>query len=176
MKHLSIAMLFGLCSWLGSAVQAQSEPLIVIEDRGGDSALPYYEALNLQPRTSGSPRIELPKPPAQSFSEADLLPVHSSRLSPGTVPRRVIEAPGLMPFFLVGEDDLSRHWLEQRAAALQELNAVGFVVNVSSGQALAALRRLAPGLTLAPVSGDDLAERLELRHYPVLVTPTGIEQ
>jgi len=27
-----------------------------------------------------------------------------------------------------------------------------------------------------PVSGDDIAERLELQHYPVLITPTGLEQ
>nr|MBF3175129.1 DUF2859 domain-containing protein [Pseudomonas aeruginosa] len=30
--------------------------------------------------------------------------------------------------------------------------------------------------TLAPASGDDLAQRLGLRHYPVLITATGIEQ
>ena len=33
-----------------------------------------------------------------------------------------------------------------------------------------------PGVPLAPVAGDDLAERLGLRHYPVLITATGIEQ
>ncbi|WNN42362.1 DUF2859 domain-containing protein [Pseudomonas inefficax] len=26
------------------------------------------------------------------------------------------------------------------------------------------------------MSGDDIAERLELEHYPVLITPTGLEQ
>jgi integrating conjugative element protein (TIGR03765 family) len=49
------------------------------------------------------------------------------------------------------------------------------VVNVSTPEALAALRRLAPGLMLSPVSGDDLAQRLGLQHYPVLITATGIE-
>ena len=38
-----------------------------------------------------------------------------------------------------------------------------------------ALRRLAPGLMLSPISGDDLAQRLGIRHYPVLITATGIE-
>ena len=41
---------------------------------------------------------------------------------------------------------------------------------------LARLRALVPGVPLAPVAGDDLAERLGLRHYPVLITATGIEQ
>ena len=47
---------------------------------------------------------------------------------------------------------------------------------VDGEAALTALRRLAPGLTLSPASGDDLAQRLGLRHYPVLITSTGIEQ
>ena len=49
-------------------------------------------------------------------------------------------------------------------------------VNVESMAALTALRRLAPGLILSPASGDDLAQRLGLRHYPVLITATGVEQ
>ncbi|CAP44551.1 PFL_4695 family integrating conjugative element protein [Bordetella petrii] len=50
------------------------------------------------------------------------------------------------------------------------------VVNVETVQGLERLRALAPGVPLAPVSGDDLAERLGLRHYPALITATGIEQ
>ena len=105
-----------------------------------------------------------------------MLPVRSMRLSPGDVERRVIEAPGLPPFFLIGDDDRSRTWLRQRSLRLHELHAVGLVVNVTSAKALAALRALAPGLSLSPVAGDDLAERLALHHYPVLITATGIEQ
>ncbi|MGU1062166.1 integrating conjugative element protein [Pseudomonas aeruginosa] len=156
---------------------AQPRPLIIVEDRGGTSALPYYEALKLQPRAGQqSPRIEIPRPPATAFSEADMLPVRSMRLSPGDVPRRTIEAPGLPPLFLVGDDERSRAWLRQRASRLQALGAMGLVVNVESAQALAALRALAPGLSLSPIYGDDLAERLALQHYPVLITATGIEQ
>jgi integrating conjugative element protein (TIGR03765 family) len=105
-----------------------------------------------------------------------MLPVRSMRLSPGDVARRVIEAPGLKPLFLVGDDERSRAWLHQRALRLHELDAVGLVVNVASAETLATLRALVPGLSLAPVAGDDLAERLGLRHYPVLITATGIEQ
>ncbi|MDD2127000.1 integrating conjugative element protein [Pseudomonas monteilii] len=156
---------------------AQPPTLIVVEDHGGASALPYYEALKLQPRAGlKSPRIEVPRPPAKPFSEADMLPVRSIRLSPGDVPRRTLEAPMLPPLFLVGDDEHSRTWLLQRASRLQALGAMGLVVNVESAQALAALRALAPGLLLSPVSGDDLAERLALHHYPVLITATGIEQ
>ncbi len=49
------------------------------------------------------------------------------------------------------------------------------MVNVGTAEALASLRRVAPDLMLSPVSGDDLAERLGVHHYPVLITATGIE-
>ncbi|MCW5233401.1 integrating conjugative element protein [Verminephrobacter eiseniae] len=188
MKHHAIAPSIAvavLASIIPTATVAQSAPLIVVEDRGGASALPYYEGLNPQPRTGQAglvpPRIDAPHAPAtppspQAGSEAAMLPVRSARLSPGEVTRRVIRAPGLMPLFLVGDDDRSRAWLRLRAPALRELGALGLVVNVESAEALAALRRLAPGLTLAPASGDEFAERLNLHHYPALITATGIEQ
>ena len=162
-----------------------AEPLIVVEDRGGTSALPYYEALNLQSRPAGggkpsfafpAPTSPIPPTTPRQASEADMLPVRSAKLTPGTVARRVIEAPGLQPFFLVGDDEASHAWLRRHVASLRERGAVGLVVNVASAVALARLRAAAPGLQLAPVAADELAERLGVRHYPVLITSTGIEQ
>jgi integrating conjugative element protein (TIGR03765 family) len=153
------------------------QPLIVVEDRGGVSALPYYQALNPQDAGPISRPSRRPCPASgnSAVAEAAMLPVRSARLSPGDEPRRVIRAPGLSPLFLVGDDDRSRAWLRQRRAALQELRAMGLVVNVATPEALVALRRLAPGLMLSPISGDDLAQRLGIRHYPVLITATAIE-
>ena len=160
--------------WIAHATQS----LIVVEDRGGASALPYYEALNLQPRANSAlrPPIPMPQIPATPADEAAMLPVRSAKLTPGTVARRVIEAPGLRPFVVVGDDEASQAWLLRHAASLRERGAVGLVVNVETVQALARLRVLVPGVPLAPVAGDDLAERLGLRHYPALITATGIEQ
>ncbi|GAA0846179.1 MULTISPECIES: integrating conjugative element protein [Burkholderiaceae] len=157
--------------------QTTSAPLIVVDDRGGVSALPYYQALNPQDAGSDAPPASALAPHIgnPTDAEAAMLPVRSARLSPGDEPRRVIRAPGLTPLFLVGDDDRSRAWLRQRQRALRDLQAVGLVVNVASPEALASLRRLAPGLMLSPVSGDDLAGRLGIRHYPVLITATGIE-
>lgn len=175
MKALPVLAFSLSLAW--QPVIAQADALIIVEDRGGASALPYYEALNLQPRAGASaPRIEIPRPPVEAVNEADMLPVRSMRLSPGDVARRVIEAPGLPPFFLVGDDQRSRTWLQQRAQRLRELGAVGLIVNITSTESPAALRALVPGLPLSPVAGDDLAERLGLRHYPVLITATGLEQ
>ena len=161
----------------GPATKSSSPPLIVVEDKGGTSALPYYRALNPQDTQPGQPATPQPVPRIGSPAEAEaaMLPVRSVRLSPGDEPRRVIRAPGLTPLFLVGDDDRSRAWLKQRRADLQALRAVGLVVNVATPEALAALRRLAPNLMLSPASGDELAQRLSIQHYPVLITATGIE-
>ncbi|CAK1314456.1 integrating conjugative element protein, PFL_4695 family [Burkholderia pseudomallei] len=161
---------------LGLVRVASAQDLIVVGDDGGVSALPYYRALNLLPDTQAAIAPTAPTTPHAPYREADLLPVHSARLTPGRVPPRTLRAPGLSPFFLIGDDAPSRAWLHARGDTLRTLNAVGLVVNVGSAQALAALRRDAPGLTLVPASGDNIATRLSLAHYPVLVTATGIEQ
>ena len=157
--------------------RASDSRLTVVTDMGGVSALPYYRALNLLP-SSTSPAASLPPPkvPHSVNEEAAFLPVHSARLTPGSVPHQLIRAPGLTPFFLAGDDPRSRAWMKAHLAPLRQLSAVGFIVHVDSMEALAALRALAPGLTLVPASADDLAVRLHLAHYPALVTATGIEQ
>ncbi|MDX3928936.1 MAG: integrating conjugative element protein [Shinella sp.] len=162
----------------GVPALAQPQPLIVVEDHGGVSALPFYQALDLPPKPGqpAGPIVVAPARPSATFSEADMLPVRSERLTPGDEPRRVILAPGLTPIFLIGDDERSRNWLRERDEILRDLNAVGLVVNVETAEALTDLRKLAGGLTLSPSSGDDLAARLGLRHYPVLITATGIEQ
>lgn len=150
--------------------------LIVVEDLGGTSALPYYRALNLLPDTEPSPLQSLPPIPVKPYSEADMLPVKSARLSPGKVESRALNAPGLQPIFLIGDDSLSRDWLVTRIDILRELNAVGLVVNIETPEALQELRKLASGVKIAPASGDELAEMIGIEGYPVLITSTGLEQ
>lgn len=175
-RFLSVAAL--LAALASPITSAQTMPLVVVEDRGGTSALPYYEALNLKLRSPGATRLPITISPVlvKPATEADMLPVRSPKLTPGTVVRRVIEAPGLQPFFLVGDDDASHAWLHHHAASLQERGAVGLVVNVETIAGLTGLRERAPDLQLAPVAADDLAGRLGIQHYPVLITRTGIEQ
>ncbi|WJV25647.1 integrating conjugative element protein [Pseudomonas chlororaphis] len=174
LKSFPCCVALSLATWLSPAAAQQSaSPLIVVEDRGGSSALPYYEAL--APQEDSRPPARGTSPP-RGYSEADMLPVRTPGLTPGVVAQRNIQAPGLTPLFLIGDDDRSRGWLAQRLVTLQQLRAVGLVVNVETAAAMQSLRALAPGLELAPVAADDLAQRLGLDHYPVLITTSGIEQ
>ena len=174
MKITYTLLCLSLTAWHGVTVAARpASPLIVVADHGGQSTLPYYEAL-VPPREEPDtqPARALPR----SLNEAAMLPVRTPGLTPGIVATRRIQVPGLTPFFLLGDDPHSRAWLSQQLKKLEQLNAVGLVVNVEEMSALQALRILAPGLELVPVSAEDLALRLDLHHYPVLITATGIEQ
>lgn len=122
--------------------------------------------------TESAAPVERPDPRTLNW----VLPVHSTRLTPGDVPNRVLDMPGMVPLFLVGADAASLAWLTQHAPALKQLGANGLAVEVLDAAALQRIQAVAPGLTIWPVSGDDIAERLELKQYPVLITSTGLEQ
>ena len=143
MKYFSVPL--AVMVFLSAPALAE---LVVVEDRGGASALPYYEALD-SPKDRARPSVQA-IPPIRSLPEAEaaLLPVRSIRLSPGDEPPRAIRAPGLTPMFLVGDDERSQAWLQERYAALREMRAVGLVVNVSSPASLAGSSRSFPSRPL----------------------------
>ncbi|EPM83708.1 DUF2859 domain-containing protein, partial [Pseudomonas syringae] len=85
----------------------QAAELIVVEDKDGDSALPYYRSLNPEPSSSVSNDLTSQLDPVA----AQGLPVRTTRMTPGTVEGRIINAPGLQPLFLIGDDETSRRWL-----------------------------------------------------------------
>ncbi|MCG7601775.1 integrating conjugative element protein [Halomonas sp. McH1-25] len=154
--------------------------LIVVADHGGTSARPYFVAIKgsgVDEDEGFSPQTGVPPRPTQRYGERDMLPIESERLTPGPVMPRDLNLPGgFTPLFLIGDDALSRQWLAERGDILRELNAVGLVIQVQDEQALQALRDAAQGLELRPASGDGLADRLGLSHYPVLINQHGIEQ
>lgn len=174
-RTLAVAAIVATAGTAQAQIPGMPE-LIVVADYGGEPARPYFVAIGM----AGVPEEEgyVPEPGAPApISERDMLPVVSEQLSPGRVePRALNLPPGTTPFFLVGDDDLSVAWLEQRLDALQSLNAVGLVVHVLNAEGLEQLRGMAEGLELRPVAGDDLAGRLGIQHYPVLITARGLEQ
>ena len=165
-KILSLMLL--LCSI--SPIAANASSLIVVEDRGGVSALPYYQDLVPEPIGQSAPLENIGVRGQGSF------PVRSDQLSPGELQGRVINAPGLQPLFLIGDDAMSKAWLSQRRDQLQQLNAVGIVVNVASAERFAEVQRWAGGLQMVPAPSNDLAQRLGIKHYPLLITATAIQQ
>lgn len=116
------------------------------------------------------------EPATAPVDETAMLPVHSMQLSPGKAERRSLDLPGLPALFLVGDDPFSLAWLTKHAARLQRIGAIGLAVEVTDANALRRIRTAAPALDIHPISGDDLAVRLGISRYPVLITTTGLEQ
>jgi integrating conjugative element protein (TIGR03765 family) len=165
--------------------------LIVVEDRGGDSALPYFRSLQNDGKIPGRASWQA-APPALSISPRPLgthqkfvpktraamlpLPVRSPLLQPGEPTRRTVKAPNMRPLFLIGTDPVSRAWLSASHGALRQMGAVGFVVHLDTEEEFRALKEMAPGVWLTPASGNDLAQRLSLKTYPVLLLPGEIDK
>lgn len=143
--------------------------LNVIADLGGTSAAPFYEGINAEPQSQQN-SIQ------PDYSEGSVLPVATPELTPGMVEPRALKLPGIGALFVIGEDGQSQEWLSRNAELLSRRGAVGMVVNVSSSASLQQLRQIAPALQLAPVSSSDLARRLKLEHYPVLITEHSLSQ
>ncbi|CDH06729.1 putative exported protein [Xenorhabdus bovienii str. oregonense] len=168
MKWLSVFPIIGLL-WLNTCYAE----LNVIADLGGKDASPFYESINAQPshRAAKSHYFS-----PEVAGEAAMLPVNTPELTPGKVVNRSLQLSGIGALFLIGDDPDSRQWLSQHAAQLAQLHSVGLVVNVSTMAELQSLRVLAPDILLSPASGTELARRLQLQHYPVLITENALTQ
>lgn len=165
-KTCFILLLAGMLSPL--SVQCA---LKVIADSGGQPTDDYFSAINRQPAAGEAPPVMTAPRPS---GEAAMLPVSTPELTPGPVTARPLKLPGIGALFLIGGDALSRRWLADNRDRLRAMNAAGLVVNVQSQQDVASLRDLVPGIPLAPASGSSLARRLQLSHYPVLITDTEL--
>lgn len=153
-----------------------SAALTTVADLGGESAAPYLDAVNGKANEFSLPQSLSSAEPPASLSVSTMLPVSTPEMTPGAVVTRQLSLQGMPPVFIVGNDDLSRNWIQKRSAELTKLGATGLVVNISTESELESLKQIAPSLMMAPVQGGDLARRLQLAHYPVLITADGLAQ
>lgn len=154
---------------------AQAE-LTVVGDSPDDVTLPYFHVTGALQSARAQPDRAMHADLSTFTDAAWILPVRSHYLSPGPITPRNLNMPGLHPFFLVGGDPQSLTWLRQHAAGLREMGAAGLAVEVADSESLARIRAAAPGLTILPVNGNEIAIRLQIEHYPVLITATALEQ
>ncbi len=150
--------------------------LTVIFDNGNTRPLaPYLEGIQAPvslPQTLRTPDVS-------QLSAADpeqWLPIRSPGLTPGRVQKRAVHRPFARPFFLIGSEAFSRHWLATHRDRLAEIGAVGMLVQAETVDDLRAIAELVNGLPVLPASASDIAEALGLSHYPVLISRDGLEQ
>jgi integrating conjugative element protein (TIGR03765 family) len=150
----------------------------VIYDSGDTQPLaPFLEVFAETPTPRAAVR------PGDDLGAADatrLLPIRSPGLTPGVVARGTVKRSDAIriprPFFLVGSDLWSREWLATHRDRLEQLGAVGMLVQAENVEDLEAMARIAEALPVLPASATDIAHVLGLEHFPVLVSRRGIEQ
>ena len=165
-----IGIVIGLIPTLAGAA------LTVIYDSGETQPIaPFLDALESSDITA--PRRPTIQPPQLGAADlATLLPIRSPGLTPGPVQPNTHDRPFTRPFFLIGSDNLSRQWLLEHRNRLKKIGAVGMLVQADTMDDLQTIAELAAGLSIMPASASDIAKVLGVSHYPVLITPHGIEQ
>ena len=159
-------------------VPAWSEVTVIYDSDDTRPLAPYLEIIDRTetainpPSVTGAPN----KPRLGAADVQALLPIRSPGLIPGPIQARPHDRPFSRPFFLIGSDDRSRQWLVEYRERLQEIGAVGMLVQAETLEDLRAIARLANRLPILPASAADIATALGISHYPVLITPQGIEQ
>lgn len=170
---------FGLLGLLAMLLQVPgiaAAALTVIYDSGNTQPItPFLDAFEAD---DASPRQSpvIAKPSLGAADPEALLPIRSPGLTPGPVKVRTQDRPFTRPFFLIGSDARSRQWLLTHRNRLKEIGAVGMMVQADTVEDLRVIATLADGLSILPASGSDIAQALGITHYPVLITPRGIEQ
>lgn len=168
---MKMIVLSALCLSLAVPSLAHAE-LNILADLGGKDTAAFFDGINRQDN-NGTNHIESRVWQGQS-GEGAMLPVVTPELTVGIETPRTLNLPGIGALFLVGDDPASRSWLQLNAAKLSHMQAVGLMVNVTDMAALQTLRSLVPGVQMAPASGSELARRLRLQHYPVLITANSV--
>ena len=156
-------------------VMARAE-LTVIHDSGNTQTIaPFLEVFQTH---DGLPQqSQVPNGPQLGAADPKAwLPIQSLDLTPGTVQARAHDRPFTRPFFLIGSDSRSQQWLQTHRERLKEIGAVGMLVQAETMDDLRTIATLADGLSILPASGSDIAKVLSVSHYPVLISPHGIEQ
>lgn len=169
-KALPIAVL-SLC---GAVSPGNAEP-VVIHDSGNTRPITDYLFMP-RPESLPQPTAVPPAPNPESLASR-IFPVHTLEMTPGEAQVRTVDFPQLpRPIFLIGTDDRSRNWLLRYRGRLEEVQAIGLVVEAGSEQDFLSIKEIAGGLEMASAPASGLPKRLDLRHYPILITRTLIEQ
>ena len=104
-------------------------------------------------------------------------PLPKTNMIPGIEIKRAVNLTWLaMPIFLIGSDEQSLQWLKQHQTDLISLHAHGLLVNAQSSSDISKIRSDFSDLSIMPLSANMIADRLAIKHYPVLITSTEIKQ
>jgi integrating conjugative element protein (TIGR03765 family) len=193
LSNRSLLLIYGLVLSLLLGVSANAfAELTLIYDNGQTRPLaPLLEPLLADDSPSSGPAesatLNPSSRPLSSDGPADLrnlLPVHSPGLTVGDIAGSALHPEVLArlaqgnprPFFLIGSDATSLRWLASHRDVLEDLGAVGMLIQAETETDVRRVAEVAEGLSITLGSGSDLAAALGIDRYPVLITTDGIRQ
>lgn len=152
------------------SVYATGEPLVIRDYGGNPSGVP--DKAKITSSLMGQSIKPVDSVPATRF------PLKSSLRSGvlDTPKRFENKLLNRNPFFIVGNDERSREWIDSNKAYLAKIGAKGFVANIASEADFKSLESFAKPLRLSVIPLDEVVQSLELRVYPVLITNEEIAQ
>ena len=164
-------MLFLLPGMVWGTVWAA--PLVLGREPGvmsTDSYLQFVRQRTAPQAPQAASPAARPRPPAPAY------PVVCQTLTPGTVARRSLKHGPKQPVCLVGSDSRSLAWIRRYRQTLQQVGAVCLIVEAKDRRAAMKVKQALAGVPAYPASADDIAPKLGLHHYPVLLSGAGVEQ
>ena len=189
LSNRSLLLIYGLGLLLSLGLSAKAlAELTVIYDNGQTRPLaPLLEPLMADDAPTSEPAESATLNPSSSYGPADLrnlLPVRSPGLTVGDIAGSALRPEVLArlaqgnprPFFLIGSDAMSLRWLASHRDVLEDLGAVGMLIQAETETDVRRVAEVAQGLSITLGSGSDLAAALGIDRYPVLITPDGIRQ
>ena len=189
LSNRSLLLIYGLGLLLSLGLSAKAlAELTVIYDNGQTRPLaPLLEPLMADDAPTSEPAESATLNPSSSYGPADLrnlLPVRSPGLTVGDIAGSALRPEVLArlaqgnprPFFLIGSDAMSLRWLASHRDVLEDLGAVGMLIQAETENDVRRVAQVAQGLSITLGSGSDLAAALGINRYPVLITPNGIRQ
>lgn len=147
------------------ALQANAKPEVIADFGGRPSGIPDIEAI-----VKSNPVAKKPLGPI-----FDPFPVESN-LQVGKQSSLMHDRPVLTPYFIIGGDAQSLHWLSKNYEYFLEIQAKGLITNINTQDEFNNIQSLFPDIALMPVNVDDMASLFGIQHYPVFINKTSIEQ
>lgn len=170
---IALLLAAGSATTFNVCAQTMRPAPVVIHDAGG---VPIAAELGDDIELEG-PAERSSAPPQPQRRPQQVFPVVTTAARPGllgpAVRATIKGGPGI-PVCIVGDDQLSRHWLSLNREALAKMGASCLVASVRNLAALDNLRSHAGAVRLVPGSIDALAGAAGIRVWPVLITPDGM--
>lgn len=170
-KNLILALTY---VGVGLVSGGASAELNVIADMGGQDVKGYFTTQNKWSKTKP---ITTPSNPVAYMQS--VFPIVTTKMTLGPVgPNEGPDTPSysvVRPIFIIGDDPTSLKWLATNTDRFVESGAVGLVVNVKTPARMNAIRAIAgKNLMITAVSGDDMAEAMNIQHYPFYMDREGV--